>query len=161
PANVILQSRSRAIVVDFGMAKIVTGGGTGTTALTTHNMVFGTPEYMSPEQARGDELDARCDVYAAGIILYQLLPRSVPVSGPRPLNVLTAHLTSPPVPPRQKAPDRGIPPALEAVVLHAIAKDPGARYASAAALAAAIVHARAAPDDVVSVRPEAFSPTGN
>ena len=59
-----------AVVVDFGMAKIVTGGGTGTTALTQHNMVFGTPEYMAPEQARGDELDARCDVYATGVILY-------------------------------------------------------------------------------------------
>jgi serine/threonine-protein kinase len=161
PANVILRGGSHAIVVDFGMAKIVTGGGTGTTALTTHNMVFGTPEYMSPEQARGDELDARCDVYAAGVILYELLTGAVPFSGASPLNVLTAHLTSPPVAPRVKAPDRAISPALEAVVLHAISKDPADRYASAAALAAAIVHARSAPDDVASVHPAAFSPIGN
>jgi eukaryotic-like serine/threonine-protein kinase len=161
PANVILRGGSHAIVVDFGMAKIVTGGGTGTTALTTHNMVFGTPEYMSPEQARGDELDARCDVYAAGIILYELLTGTVPFSGATPLNVLTAHLTSPPVPPRLKAPERAISPALEAVVMYAIAKDPAERYASAAALAAAIAHARSAPEDVASVRPDVFSPTGN
>jgi serine/threonine-protein kinase len=161
PANVILRGGNHAIVVDFGMAKIVTGGGTGTTALTTHNMVFGTPEYMSPEQARGDELDARCDVYASGVILYELLTGVVPFSGASPLNVLTAHLTSPPIAPRVRAPERGISPALEAVVLHAIAKDPADRYASAAALAAAIVHAHSAPDDVTSVRPEAFSPIGN
>ncbi len=161
PANVIMRGETHAIVVDFGMAKIVTGGGSGTTALTTHNMVFGTPEYMSPEQARGDELDARCDVYAAGVILYELLTGEVPFAGPSPLNVLTAHLTSVPEPPRARANERGITPALEAVVLHAIAKDPGDRYASAAALSAALVHARAAPDDADAVRPATFSPAGN
>ena len=116
PGNVLLREGDRAVVVDFGMAKIVTGGGTGTTALTQHNMVFGTPEYMAPEQARGDELDARCDVYATGIILYELLTGRVPFSGPTPLNVLTAHLTEPAQPPRTRAPERGISPALEAVV---------------------------------------------
>ena len=93
PANVIMQDGTHPIVVDFGMAKIVTGAGTDTTALTSHNMVFGTPEYMSPEQARGDELDARCDVYAVGVMLYELLTGSVPFSGKSPLMILTAHLT--------------------------------------------------------------------
>ncbi len=161
PANVIMRGDTHAIVVDFGMAKILSGGGTGTTALTTNNMVFGTPEYMSPEQARGDELDARCDVYAAGVILYELLTGEVPFSGASALNVLTAHLTSVPDPPTARAKDRGISPALEAVVLHAIAKDPAARYASAAALSAALVHAVSAPSDVASVDPQTFSPTGN
>src|SRR5580698_7188147 len=96
PGNVILREGDRAVVVDFGMAKIITGGGTGTTALTQHNMVFGTPEYMAPEQARGDELDARCDVYAAGVIFYEMLTGSVPFAGPTPLNVLTAQLTETP-----------------------------------------------------------------
>jgi serine/threonine-protein kinase len=153
PANVLLRGGERAVVVDFGMAKIVTGGGTGTTALTQHNMVFGTPEYMAPEQARGDELDARCDVYAAGIILYELLTGAVPFRGATPLSVLTAHLTAQPRPPRERAPDRNISPALEAVVLHAIAKDPMDRYATASALAAAVGSAVGAPDDVGSVRP--------
>jgi serine/threonine-protein kinase len=153
PANVLLRSEDRAIVVDFGMAKIVTGGGTGTTALTQHNMVFGTPEYMAPEQARGDELDARCDVYAAGVILYELLTGGVPFRGTTPLSVLTAHLTAPPQPPRERAPARSISPALEAVVLHAIAKDPMDRYATAGALATAVRAALASPEDLGAVRP--------
>jgi serine/threonine protein kinase len=155
PGNVLLRGGERAVVVDFGMAKIVTGGGTGTTALTQHNMVFGTPEYMAPEQARGDELDARCDVYATGIILYEMLTGATPFDGPTPLSVLTAHLTQPPEPPRTRAPGRGISPALEAVALHALAKDPAGRYATAGALAAAIRCALAAPDDVEGVRPAA------
>jgi serine/threonine protein kinase len=159
PGNVLLrgdegdETSRRAVVVDFGMAKIMTGGGTGTTALTQHNMVFGTPEYMAPEQARGDELDARCDVYAAGIILYEMLAGAVPFSGLTPLNVLTAQMTETPVSPRTRAPDRGISRALEAVVLHAMAKDPAERYPTAGGLAAAINAAIAAPDDVEAVRP--------
>jgi eukaryotic-like serine/threonine-protein kinase len=153
PGNVLLRADGRAVVVDFGMAKIMTGGGTGTTALTQHNMVFGTPEYMAPEQARGDELDARCDVYAAGIILYELLAGAVPFSGPTPLNVLTAQMTETAVSPRTRAPERGISRALEAVVLHAMAKDPAGRYPTAGAIASAINAAIAAPDDLEAVRP--------
>ncbi len=153
PANVLLREGDRAVVVDFGMAKIITGGGAGTTALTQHNMVFGTPEYMAPEQARGDELDARCDVYAAGIMLYEMLTGRVPFAGGTPLTVLTAHLTTDPARPRDRAPERGISLALEAVALHAIAKDPAARYATAAALATALRAALDNPDDVEAVRP--------
>jgi eukaryotic-like serine/threonine-protein kinase len=156
PANVLLEGGKKVVVVDFGMAKIVTGGGTGTTALTAHNMVFGTPEYMAPEQARGDELDARCDIYATGVMLYELLTGYVPFSGATPLNVLTAHLTMPPPPPSSKNPNRRIPPALEAIVLHAIAKDPAARYATAAELSAALVRARTAPHDIQSIRPGVY-----
>ena len=153
PGNVLVRDGDRSVVVDFGMAKIVTGGGTGTTALTAHNMVFGTPEYMAPEQARGDELDARCDVYATGIMLYELLTGTVPFRGATPLNVLTAHLTEPPQTPTARSPERGISPALEAVAMHAIAKDPGARYATAGALAFAIRSAVASPTNVDGVRP--------
>jgi len=159
PANVILRGAGHdehAIVVDFGLAKIMTGGtGAGTTVLTVHNMVFGTPEYMAPEQARGDELDARCDVYAVGVMLYQLLTGVVPFTGATPLVVLTAHLTSEPVAPRLRAPDRPISRALEAVVLHALAKDPERRYPTAAAFAAAVAQAGVDPDDVEAVVPHA------
>lgn len=156
PANVILDQGGHAVVVDFGMAKIVTGAGADSTALTSHNMVFGTPEYMSPEQARGDELDARCDVYATGVLLYELLTGSVPFSGKSPLHVLTSHLTAEPTPPHARAPEREISPALEAVVLHALAKDPDARYPTASSLALAIVRARAEPQDAAGVAPTAF-----
>jgi serine/threonine protein kinase len=159
PANVILRGSAQATqitVVDFGMAKIVTGGGgTGTTALTQHNMIFGTPEYMAPEQARGDELDARCDVYAVGVMLYEMLTGAVPFRAPTPLGVLTAHLTSTPTAPRTRVPERDISPALEAVVLHAIAKSPADRYATANALMTAIAHAKLTPDNPASVEPQA------
>jgi serine/threonine-protein kinase len=153
PGNVLVRDGDHAVVVDFGMAKIVTGGGTGTTALTQQNMVFGTPEYMAPEQARGDELDARCDIYAAGVILYELLTGSVPFLGATPLSVLTAHLTTPPQAPRKRAPTREISAALESVVLHAMAKDPAERYPTATALGDAIRRARATPEDVTAVVP--------
>jgi serine/threonine protein kinase len=162
PANVILERGKKAVVVDFGMSKIVTGSAGGTTNLTAHNMVFGTPEYMSPEQARGDELDARCDVYAAGVMLYEMLAGSHPFTGSTPLNVLTEHLTGVLQPPSQRAKEGRVTPALESVVMHALARDRDERYPSASALAAAIMHARARPDDVVSLSPSAFatSPAG-
>jgi serine/threonine-protein kinase len=162
PANVILESGKKAVVVDFGMSKIVTGSAGGTTNLTAHNMVFGTPEYMSPEQARGDELDARCDVYAAGVMLYEMLAGSPPFSGSTPLNVLTEHLTGVLEPPSKRAKDGRVTPALESVVMHALARNRDERYPSASALAAAIMHARARPDDIVSLSPSAFmtSPAG-
>ena len=143
PANVLIDTNGKAIVGDFGMSKIVTGTGTGTTNLTTHNMLFGTPEYMSPEQARGDELDPRCDVYAAGVMLYELLCGEPPFSGDTPLNVLTAHLTGDLVPPSQRKGGSGrVTPALEAVTLKVLARDPNERYSSAAELSTAIKKAR-------------------
>jgi len=161
PANVILKDGAEVFVVDFGMAKILAGGGTGTTGLTAHNMVFGTPEYMAPEQARGDELDARCDVYAVGVMLYELLTGGVPFTGNTPLNVLTAQLTQEPDPPRERAPERSITPALDAVVMHAMAKDPSARYATAAAVALALAQARAEPENVDAVTPARIGAGGS
>ncbi|HVH42632.1 MAG TPA: serine/threonine-protein kinase [Labilithrix sp.] len=158
PANVLLEGGTKAVVVDFGMSKIVTGGGMGTTNLTAHNMVFGTPEYMSPEQARGDELDARCDVYAAGIMLYEMLTGEPPFTGATPLSILTAHLTSDLDPPSKRPNGAGrVTPALETVVVNALARDRDERYASAAAFAAAIEHARTAPDKLTSLRPPSAS----
>jgi len=150
PANVLLEHGSKVVVLDFGMAKIVTGAPTGTTNLTSHNMVFGTPEYMSPEQARGDELDARCDLYAVGVILYEMLTGAPPFTGPTPLSVLTAHLTS-------EVPPPDTTPALRSVVLHALARDRDKRYASAVTFAAALRLARAAPDDGAGVHPDRFA----
>jgi serine/threonine protein kinase len=158
PANVLVEAGSRAFVVDFGLGKIVRGeGGTGTTDLTTHNMVFGTPEYMSPEQARGDELDERCDIYAAGVILYELVTGTVPFRGASSLTILTAHLTEPLVAPRTRAPDRNIPAAIDAVITFALAKDPRDRYDSAASLNLALERARTEPLDASAVHPSRFA----
>lgn len=158
PANVLLEAGTKVFVVDFGMSKIITGSGLDTTNLTAHNMLFGTPEYMSPEQARGDELDARCDVYSAGVMLYEVLTGAPPFTGPSALSVLTAHLTSTLEPPstRPRAAGR-VTPALESVVLHALARDPDKRYPSAGAFAAALRHARAKPNDVLTLRHVALS----
>jgi len=168
PANVLLEGGRRVVVVDFGMSKIITGSGMGTTNLTTHNMVFGTPEYMSPEQARGDDLDGRCDVYAAGVMLYEMLTGGPPFTGPTPLSVLTAHLTSEIEPPSTRPGAVGrVTPALEAVILRALARDREQRFASAEAFAEAIRAARAAPDEkpaAPQATPEAFAktlPAGN
>ena len=143
PANVLMRGGTHALVVDFGLAKILTGD-TMATMLTAHNMVCGTPEYMAPEQARGDEIDARCDIYAAGVMPLSAPHGDPPFTGPTPLAILTEHLTSEPEPPSARAPQRGISPALEAVALHAMAKDPDTRYGAATAMSAALVHAREA-----------------
>lgn len=154
PSNIMLANGDRAIVVDFGLAKIIAGtGGPGTTALTQHNMVFGTPEYMSPEQARGDAIDGRTDIYSFGIVVYELLTGRTPFTGKSALNVLTAQMTERPDPPSQHAPRRKMGPALDQAVLHALAKDPDARYATAGDFAAALTWAVDHPDDVEGVLP--------
>ncbi|HOU89421.1 MAG TPA: protein kinase [Polyangiaceae bacterium] len=157
PLNVIVEERGgndHVRVLDFGMAKIVRGElQCSVNALTQQNMVFGTPEYMAPEQARGDEVDERCDVYAAGVMLYELVTGTLPFQAATPIAMMSAHLVEEPEPPTRRAPRAPIPPALEGVVLHALAKEPGLRYPSAAALRAAIESALKRPDDVTSILP--------
>jgi serine/threonine-protein kinase len=156
PANVMMETTEtgdeRVRVLDFGMSKVLKGDA-GATALTEANMVFGTPEYMSPEQARGEDLDATCDIYAAGAILYELLTGTVPLSGSNAIATMTAHLVEPVEPPSARAPDKAISKALEAVILCALAKRPRDRYPSARAFADALEHAAVHPDDTLSVRP--------
>ncbi|MCA9646321.1 MAG: serine/threonine protein kinase [Polyangiaceae bacterium] len=163
PGNVILEgvdSESEAFdsgrvrVLDFGMAKLIHGSSSvSMTALTEQNMVFGTPEYMAPEQARGDEVDARSDIYSAGVLLYELISGKLPFRGNTPIGIMTAHLTEEPVPPSSHAPDRKIPPAIESVVLHAMAKEPAARYPSARHLREALQQALESPEDIHSIAP--------
>jgi len=141
PANVMVEKRAdgslRARILDFGLAKLVHGGHL-VTGLTERDMIFGTPEYMAPEQARGDDVDLRCDIYACGVMLYEMVTGSVPLKGRSPLATMTAQLTEAIEAPRARAPGRDIPPALEAVILRALEKDPESRYASAIAFAAAL-----------------------
>jgi len=157
PANVMIETtgdgRERVRVLDFGMSKVLKGEPPGATSLTEKNMVFGTPEYMSPEQARGDDLDATCDIYAAGAILYELLTGKVPFSGPNPIATMTAHLVEPLELPSVRAPERSISKALETVVVCALGKHPRDRYPSARAFGDALEHAALHPDDTLSVRP--------
>jgi serine/threonine protein kinase len=158
PANVMVEAlpdgEERARILDFGLAKVVHGDHM-VTGLTERDMIFGTPEYMAPEQARGDEVDVRCDVYACGVILYQLVTGTVPISGKTPLATMTAQLTEAVQSPRERAPDRAIPPAIEAVILRALQKDPEERYATARALAEALESVQER--RVISVNPRSGS----
>lgn len=157
PDNVVVlidqETVVRVAVLDFGLSKMLQGKGLGSTNLTEQNMVLGTPEYMAPEQARGDEVDDRCDIYAAGVILYLLLAGQVPFKRRSPMAVMTAHLTEEPEEPRFRPSGRPVPSSLVAVAMHALAKRRRDRYPDAAALADALRKALQEPDDPRSVRP--------
>ncbi|RYZ61290.1 MAG: serine/threonine protein kinase, partial [Proteobacteria bacterium] len=132
PENIILETARQGgdfvKVVDFGLAKMREGTMRG---ITNPGIVCGTPEYMSPEQGRGDPLDARSDVYAVGVVLYQLLTGQLPFEAESPTQVVIMHLTEPPPDPRRVAPERRIPEPIANVCLAALEKDVQARYASA------------------------------
>ncbi|MBK9755266.1 MAG: serine/threonine protein kinase [Nannocystis sp.] len=124
-------------VLDFGIAK-VRSKSVGGRALTELGMVFGTPAYMSPEQADGLEVDARSDVYALGVVLFEMLAGRPPFVADSPMGFLKQHMFSAPPSPRSVAPDAGIPSEAEAVVLKALQKDPTLRFQTMDEMAGAI-----------------------
>ena len=139
PENVFLLTRNEqdyVKVVDFGISKSLRPeDGSDSPRLTQTGMVLGTPLYMSPEQARGDEnLDHRIDVYALGVIMYEMVTGEVPYRGTNYLNVLSQVLSEEPAPPSQINKDVG--PDLEAVIEKALDKDRDHRYQSMEELAA-------------------------
>jgi len=140
PENIILEPvRSGGDfvkVVDFGLAKI--RADERQPSVTSPGIVCGTPEYMSPEQARGDPLDGRSDLYAVGVILYQLLTGRLPFEAESPTQVVLAHLTRAPQDPREAAPERQIPAPLAEITLKALAKDPKDRFQDSDELSAAL-----------------------
>src|SRR6185295_8290201 len=115
PANIMLVDRrgeqDLVKVCDFGIAKSSAFADGSNSMLTVRGFVCGTPEYMAPEQARGEDVDGRTDLYAAAIILYQLITGQVPFTASSPVEILSQHLDRPPPPPRAKRPD--IPRALD------------------------------------------------
>ncbi len=119
-------------VLDFGIAKVFRDDGKPMDQLETQaGTVFGTPRYMSPEQAQGKPLDQRSDLYSVGVLLYQLLVGHPPFIDDDAVVVMAKHIRDQPEPPRKAAPERPIPARLERVVLRALAKDPNARPGSA------------------------------
>jgi serine/threonine-protein kinase len=144
PENIYLVEREGrgdfVKVLDFGIAKI-SSLDEGGSRLTRTGMIFGTPEYMSPEQARGDRPDHRVDIYAAGCILYEMLTGDVPFHAETFMGVLTKHMFEAPQPPSQRAPQVYIPPGVEAVVLKALAKDRDQRFQSMKEMALALADA--------------------
>lgn len=116
-------------VLDFGIAKVTSDEGEGKN-LTRTGMIFGTPEYMSPEQAKGERVDHRVDVYALGVILYELLTGKVPFTADTFMGILTKHMFEPPAAPSTVVPDANIPPEVEAIILKALQKDREYRFQS-------------------------------
>lgn len=139
PENIILErlrSGSDFVkVVDFGLAKV---RAMQSSSITSPGIVCGTPDYMAPEQGRGDAIDARSDLYAVGVIMFRLLAGRLPFEGESATQVVLKHITLPPPDPRTIAPERGIPPALVDVVLKALSKHPNDRYPDADAFADAL-----------------------
>jgi len=119
-------------VLDFGIAKIVDGGAEDAPSLTRTGFVCGTPEYMSPEQARGAPLDARSDLYSVGVLLYQMVTRQLPFSSDSAMGYATKHLTEDPKPPNTLRPG-SCSRELEALVLWALRKEPADRPQTAEA----------------------------
>ncbi len=133
PENVIVERMRRGgdlvKVVDFGLAKLkYEDKGTG---VTSPGIVCGTPDYMAPEQGRGDPLDGRTDVYAVGVILFQLLTGRLPFESDNPTQVVMMHLSVPVPDPRHIAPERDIPEPLVRVLNKALQKDATHRYQDA------------------------------
>jgi tRNA A-37 threonylcarbamoyl transferase component Bud32 len=125
-------------VLDFGIAKVTSedeGEGKG---LTRTGMIFGTPEYMSPEQAQGARPDHRVDIYAVGVILYELLTGEVPFSADTFMGILTKHMFEVPRAPSSLVPEADIPLEVENIILKAMQKDRELRFASMREMAEAI-----------------------
>ncbi|MDT4992091.1 MAG: eukaryotic-like serine/threonine-protein kinase [Actinoplanes sp.] len=126
PANVMITPNGQVKVMDFGIARALASGAT---TMTQTSAVIGTAQYLSPEQARGESVDARSDVYAAGCVLFELIVGHPPFVGDSPVSVAYQHVREDP-----KAPsdiNRDVPPEVDAIVLKALAKNPLNRYQSA------------------------------
>lgn len=139
PENIILKSMRSGSdlvkVVDFGLATII--GGTGT-SITRPGIVCGTPDYMSPEQGRGEQVDGRGDIYALGVVLFELLTERLPYVDETPTKVVLRHINDPIPDPREVAPHRAVPESLAAVTNTALAKKVEDRYQEAAAMQEAL-----------------------
>ena len=143
PANIMISKTGAVKVMDFGIARALADTGN---PMTQTAAVIGTAQYLSPEQARGEKVDARSDVYSLGCVLYEMLTGEPPFVGDSPVAVAYQHVREDPIAPSQR--HTGISPDLDAVVLKALAKNPENRYQTAAEMRTDLirVHSGEAPD---------------
>jgi serine/threonine-protein kinase len=126
-------------VLDFGLAKVTERQmRPGSIQLTQEGMVFGTPEFMSPEQAQGKTLDARSDIYSLAVILYEAITGKLPFEAKTPMEYIQKHVVAPPIPLSERAPERSFPPGLWETLRQAMAKAPEDRFQSAIEFAVAL-----------------------
>ena len=145
PENVYLENRPGnpefVKILDFGIAKVMRGDSIDphTPQLTATGQTLGTLEYMSPEQLMGKQLDGRSDVYALGVVAYEMITGRLPFPDAKgPAGLITAQLKQTPQPPSTAAPAAGLPPDADAVILRALEKDKNNRFADVSAMAAAL-----------------------
>jgi beta-lactam-binding protein with PASTA domain/tRNA A-37 threonylcarbamoyl transferase component Bud32 len=136
PANVMITLNGDVKVMDFGIARAMADSAA---TMTQTAQVIGTAQYLSPEQARGERVDARSDIYSTGCVLYELLTGQPPFTGDSPVAIAYQHVREEPIPPSQLDPE--IPMWADAIVLKAMAKDPAHRYQSAGEMRADIQRA--------------------
>ena len=142
PQNVLLDDSGRVYLADFGIAKMVEASA----HMTQTGMITGTPQYMAPEQALGKSIDKSIDIYALGIVAYELFTGRVPFSADTPVAVLMKQASEPmPLPPTNEVREE-----VTRAILRATAKDPAARWPSASAFARAITNAVTAPDSIAA-----------
>jgi serine/threonine-protein kinase len=135
PENVMIDDRGRIKLIDFGIA-----ASAGARRLTFANFskTMGTPDYISPEQVKGKRGDVRSDIYALGVMLYEMSTGALPFSGPNPFAVMNSRLLNSPVPPRELNPE--ISPQLQEIIYRALEREPKNRYASVRELAWDLQH---------------------
>ena len=139
PDNILLDRTGHVLVTDFGIAKAAQAAQGSSEQLTTEGMIIGTPQYMSPEQAAGDKVDGRSDIYSLGIVLYQMLSGAPPFDGDSSASILAKQLTQAPSPIRRSRSD--VPEELDFVLERMLEKNPGRRFQTAAELSRALVDA--------------------
>lgn len=145
PSNILMDQRGNCLLTDFGLAKIVAGA---SEKLTGTGFVVGTPSYMAPEQGLGEQADNRSDIYALGVILYELMTGQVPFQAETPIAVVMKHIHDPLMPPREFQDD--ISEAAERVILKALAKEPEDRFATAGDMVKALQAAIDNPDTPIA-----------
>ncbi len=126
PANILMTPEGRLLLTDFGLVKVITEGQTPQARLTGEGAPVGTPDYMSPEQVIGEDVDGRSDQYSLGVIMYQMITGTTPFQGETPMQIASQHLQISPPSPHLLRPD--LPVAAEQVILRALAKHPYERY---------------------------------
>jgi serine/threonine protein kinase/Tfp pilus assembly protein PilF len=131
PSNVLLPKPDWVLLTDFGLAKMVGGS-----LITVTGMTVGTPAYMSPEQGKGEKVDAHTDIYSLGVVLYEMATGTVPYTAETPMAVVVKHIVDPLPLPRSINPD--LPESVERIILKALAKDPNNRFHKAGEIAEAL-----------------------